>query len=351
MMGPITPDIPRPWVCDCNDPRYAEYFGRFIRAAGERYNGHPDIESVDMAMIGPWGEGAQAKHLKEPAARALCDAYIEAFPDTTLLAMLGDRQTNGYILSRVNAGYRADCIGDLRSAAGARFRSTKADPLDDRSFCHMLDRYPQQISAFGVQDCWKTAPVSFEACGVMNNWFDRGNDLDYIIEESLKWHISSFNGKSNTVPEEWADKTQDWIDRMGYRIGLRRIDYARAVKPGGAFTFDTWWQNTGCAPCYKKYPLAFKLSGDKTEYTYKTNADITQWLPGDALYDGRFYIPWDLPCGEYNLRLAFLDLQKMAPKLRLSMEGRCDDGWYDIGPVTVSETDASPLPSPARYWE
>ena len=342
-IGPMKPDCPRPWVCDCNDPLYAEYFGRFIALAGRRYDGHPDLESVDLSMIGPWGEGAKSKYLKEPALRALCDAYINAFPNTYLLAMLGDHRTNGYILSRINAGYRADCMGDLRSQV--------KDPLADRRFCHMLDRYPQQIAAFGVSDCWKTAPVSFEACGVINHWFDRGYDMDYIIEESVKWHISSFNGKSNTVPEEWKDKVQGWIDRMGYRIGLRKINYSGAVKPGGPLTFDTWWQNTGCAPCYKKYPLAFRLKNDRYSFVFKTDADVTKWLPGDALYDGRFYIPWDAPRGEYELQTAFLDLQGIAPKLNLSFEGRGEDGWYHIGPVTVSDTEESDLPDEARYWE
>ena len=361
------------WVCDCNNPLYAEYFGRYIREAGRRYNGHPDLESVDLSMIGPWGEGADSKYLKEPAMRALCDAYIDSFPDTWLLAMLGDNQTNEYILSRVNAGYRADCMGDLRGMV--------YDPLDGRRFCHMFDRYPQQIASFGVKDCWKTAPVSFEACGVINHWFDGGYDLDYIIEESLNWHMSSFNGKSNTVPEEWAEKVQSWIDRMGYRIGLRKITYPRAVKPGGAFAFDTWWQNKGCAPCYKKYPLAFRLTsvnagadasvnanaGASTnagavagvnagadagrDFVFKTDADVTKWLPGDSLYDSRFYMPWDAPLGEYKLQAAFLGTREDTPVLNLAMAGKQEDGWYDVGPVSVVESGESPQPDPTRYWE
>jgi len=329
------------WVCDCNNPLYAEYYGRFIREAGRRYNGHPDLESLDAAMIGPWGEGADVKLLKEPAMRALCDAYIESFPDTHLLAMLGDPKTNGYILSRRSAGYRGDCLGDLRD---------RNDPMNNWTFNHMFDRYPQQIIAFGVQDCWKTAPVSWESCWVLNWWYDNGYDLDYIIEQSLSWHLSSFSGKSNTVPEQWADKVQGWIDRMGYRIALRKINYSRAVQPGGALAYDSWWQNIGCAPCYRRYPLVFRLRGAQT-FMFKTGADITKWLPGDALYDSRFYIPWDMPLGEYRLQLALLGFQGDAPALNLSMAGKQDDGWYDIGPVTVSDTDESPLPEPTRYWE
>lgn len=339
IIGPKQAHCPDKWVCDCNDPRYAEYYGRFIRVAGQRYDGHPDLESVDMGLIGPWGEGAQARYLEDVPMRALCDAYIDSFTRTPLLAMLGDTKTNGYILSRCNAGYRADCMGDLREAGPAG------------QFCHMYDRYPQQIVSFGVQDCWKTAPVSFEACSVLNTWIDRGYDLDYIIEQSLKWHISSFNGKSNTTPPEWQERVQGWIDRMGYRFALRKINYSRAAKPGGLFAFDSWWQNINCAPCYKKYPLAFRLVGNQTTFVYKTDADVTKWLPGDALVDRTFHLPWNMPIGEYRLQVALLGLQDDKPAVSLSIVGKQADGWYDLGPVTVSDTDESPLPDPLRYWE
>jgi YD repeat-containing protein len=38
------------WRTDPEDPRYVRHFGAMIRALGARYDGNPDLESVDMAM-------------------------------------------------------------------------------------------------------------------------------------------------------------------------------------------------------------------------------------------------------------------------------------------------------------
>jgi hypothetical protein len=44
-----------------------------IRALGRRYDGHPDLESVDLAIVGAWGEGA-ALSWQFPVPRAGFDA-------------------------------------------------------------------------------------------------------------------------------------------------------------------------------------------------------------------------------------------------------------------------------------
>src|SRR5690606_20262404 len=40
------------WVVDPEDPRYAEYYGGLIRALGNRYDGHADLESIDVSLVG-----------------------------------------------------------------------------------------------------------------------------------------------------------------------------------------------------------------------------------------------------------------------------------------------------------
>ena len=45
------------WVVDPEDPLYAGCFGKMIRELGKRYDGHPDLEAVDLSIIGWAGEG------------------------------------------------------------------------------------------------------------------------------------------------------------------------------------------------------------------------------------------------------------------------------------------------------
>ena len=59
MVGPWRKLADYKWMVEPEDPRYVKYFGGLIRAMGERYDGHPDLESVDVSIVGA-GEKAQA---------------------------------------------------------------------------------------------------------------------------------------------------------------------------------------------------------------------------------------------------------------------------------------------------
>jgi hypothetical protein len=309
---------------DPENPLYAERFTRLVRELGKRYDGHPDLESVDLSIVGPWGEGEGTAGLREATMRALVDGYLDSFQITPLVMQPTDRRTNRYALSRKNVGWRADCLGDMRC-------------VDGRSRCHMFDYYPESIINFGVEDAWRKAPVTLEACWVMQHWKDQGWDIDYIIDQSLKWHISSFNGKSSAVPDECWPQVNRWLKKMGYRFALRRFAYPATVRPPGKLAFTTWWENQGVAPCYKQFPLAIRLTHDKTTEVLVTDADIRSWLPGDNVYDSAVFLPPEMPPGEYDLSIALLDPVSHQPKVKLAIAGIEPDGWYELGKIKVEE--------------
>ena len=312
------------WRTDPEDPRYAKHFGAMIRAVASRYDGHPDLESVDLAIVGAWGEGAGSAQLSEPTRRALVDAYVEGFEKTPLVQLLTDEKTNGYALSRRDVGWRVDCLGDVGGFGNGQWT-------------HMYDYYPQGIINFGMKDAWKTAPVSLEVCWVMQTWKDKGWDVDYMIDQSLKWHISSFNGKSSAVPAAWKPHVDRWLKKMGYRFVLRKLTYPEAVAPQGKLAYTTWWENKGVAPCYKQWPFAFRLKNGARTEVFLTEADIRKWLPGDNLHDGAVFLPADMPPGEYELAVALVDPQTRAPKVKLAIAGATEDGWYPMGKLKVAK--------------
>jgi hypothetical protein len=321
MLGAESGLAEKKWRTNPEDPRYARHFGAMIRALGARYDGHPDLESVDLSIVGAWGEGAGSELLSQTTREALVDAYLEAFRRTPLLMLLTDAKTNGYGISKRNVGWRVDCLGDMGG-----FSPT---------WSHMLDYYPQAILNFGMADAWKKAPVSLEVCWVMQHWKNKGWDVDYIIDQSLKWHISSFNGKSSAVPEEWKPNVERWLKKMGYRFVLRKFTYPSPVRPGGRLAFTSWWENKGVAPCYKEFPLALRVRNSRNSAVLETKADIRTWLPGDAVYDDAVFLPPDLPPGEYDLALAMVDPRTRDPKVKLAIEGVRPDGWYGMGEVKI----------------
>jgi hypothetical protein len=318
------------WAVDPEDERYDRYFGGFLRAMGERYDGHPDLEAVDLSIVGAWGEGAGSELLSQHTRESLVNSYTDVFRKTPLIALMMDRETNMYANSQIPVGWRVDCIGDLGFWAD-----------EQNGWTHMYDFYPQSIIDYNLKDDWKTSPLSFEICGTFLNWkekqgYDR-DDVRYIFEETLKWHISSFNAKSSPVPDEWKDLVDDWLKKMGYRFVLRRFSYPDEVKINGKLPFKSWWENNGVAPCYKDFTLAIRLKSGDQMALLPTDANIREWMPGDNVYDHSVFIPGDLPSGTYQVQVAIVDRWNFEPRVKLAIEGRGEDGWYQLGQIHITE--------------
>ena len=316
------------WVVDPEDPRYVQYFGNMIKALGARYDGHPDLESVDLSIVGWAGEGGGTELLSDNVMKKLLDAYIESFRKTPLTVLIHGKKATEYIKSKATVGWRQDCLGDL---------DFWADEQD--GWTHMYDYYPQTIINYGMQDAWKKSPVLFEVCADMMGWKNRHDynekDVNYIIEQSLKWHISSFNNKSGKIPEEWWPLVIRWQKKMGYRFVLRKFTYPEKLKPGRKLSFTSWWENKGVAPCYKRYPMTIRLINKHNTQILITEADIRNWLPGDNLYDDAVFVPMDMPAGEYDLQIGIIDPLTNRAKIKLAIEGKTHDGWYNLGKIII----------------
>ena len=204
----------------------------------------------------------------------------------------------------------------------------------------MYDTYPQLINECKVQDAWMDSPLSFEICSTFQVWKDKGygrNEVKYIFDQALKWHISSFNAKSSPVPPEWKDLVDYWLTKMGYRFVLRKFTYPGTVKQNGKLTFTSWWENKGVAPCFKDFVPALRLKSENNEAILITDANIKMWIPGDIIFDDAVFVPVDLPAGTYDIQIALVDRSKHKPGINLAIEGKGKDGWYQLGKIKVIE--------------
>ena len=320
------------WMPDHNDPLYLKHMGRLVKAFGERYDGHPDLDHVDMRSLGHWGEWHFAfvkprPTVKPEIRRALVDIYLDNFKKTPLIMLIGGGDELAYAVSK-GAGWRADCLGDL-GYWGPRWN-------------HMKDRYQQALDAADANDAWKRAPAVFEACGVMQKWSDEGYDVEFIFNEALRWHCSIFNGKSSPVPPRWWGATERFLKRMGYRFVLRCLTHPLKVKAGEALKLETEWENLGVAPPYRNYTVAFELRplgqrGSKAgAVRFTSDADLRTWLPGRYDLTLDFSVPSDLSPGRYHLMLALLDPFTNEPAVRLAIEGRDSQGWHGLSELEVT---------------
>jgi hypothetical protein len=333
------------WRVDPEDPRFLQYFGGMIKALGNRYDGHPDLESVDISFVGYWGEGDGTHLLSDNTRIKLIRSYLDNFKKTPLIfqPLNGDAPDPGVLVESLPIAARWPDGRDNGQGPEMRHVGWRIDCLGDMGFwdgwCHMLDVYPQDIIKSGMMDAWEKAPVTMEICGTFMSWLEREKydekTIKYSFDQALKWHVSSFNAKSSPVPEQWMPMVNDWLKKMGYRFALRKLTYPAEVRPHGPIFFTSWWENQGVAPCYKDFKLAFRLRNSNRTEILLTDADIRKWLPGDILYDDRVFLPDDLPEGSYDLELGIISLDDLTPKVKLAISGIRDDGWYTMGKISV----------------
>jgi len=309
---------------DSNDPRYLQHFGDFIRAFAARYDGHPDLECIDMAYAGYWGESGG--NSTPETAHKLTDIYLDSFKKTTLLSMLG---TPGCTHASAEGpkrglkiGWRADCFGDLRNG-------NSPDVPSRLSWNHTYDLYPKEITLCGVKEAWQTAPVTMETCGNVGTWALDEYDFDKIISEGYRYHMSVFMPKNVFFPERVMDKLVEFDKYIGYRFALRQMLLPLEAKPGAKFKAELFVDNLGCAPIYRPYKLALRFSQGKQSRVVRFNEDIRTWMPGHHWFQEELAFPADLGAGEVKVALGIVD-ETDAPRVWFAIDGKLDAGWHPL---------------------
>jgi hypothetical protein len=349
MVGKEVPSGIAKWRVDPEDPGYLCYYGDMIRALGQRYDGHPDLESVDISLVGYWGEGEGSHLLSNNTRVALINSYLDSFRKTNLSfqPLNGDAPDPGVLVKNTNiAAYWQD---GSNNGTGPQMRNLgwRLDCLGDMGFWpewhwnHMTDVYPIDIVKSGMGEAWKKAPVTMEICGTFLRWLEKEkynqDTVEYIFGEALKWHISSFNAKSSAVPGVWAPLVDKWLNKMGYRFVLRRFTFPSTAKLQGQLPVTSWWENKGVAPIYKDYKFVIRLKNAETTEILSTSAYLPGWLPGDIVHDEILYIPHNMPAGTYQVEIAIVAPVTFEPRVKLAIEGVNDEGWYPMGEIVLQD--------------
>jgi len=311
---------------DHNDPLYLKHWGEFIRALGRRYDGHPALESVDVAYGGSCGESGG--NASTATARKLVDVYLEAFPKTQLVSMIGTRGCAyaGRLKDR-HFGWRADCFGDLRNDG-------RGGPPDHLAWNHMYDAYPLEVDLGGIKDAWKTAPVTLETCWTVPYWRQKGWDLDAILEQGLKYHPSVFMPKSVYIPDEWMGKIMEFNKRLGYRFCLHQMVLPLEAAPGQRFAVPVTIDNKGVAPIYRPYRFALRFTQAGRHHVVKFNQDIRKWMPDFTSFRERIVLPPALKPGVASVSCSIVD-DRDRPVVRLAIKAVTPDGWHPLTSIDV----------------
>ena len=300
---PARPDGMR--VKDCpSDPKFLEYFGRTIRAFGERFDSDPTLAFMDISLPGAWGEGSHVDLFTEEQLANFVEIYTDVFKNTLLIGQICSPWLVKHSNENASVGWRADCIGKPNLT---------------------YKILPPKVEK--MEDVWKNGHVSFEAYWWLGEWRRQGWDLDKIIETLLSWHVSTFNAKSLPMPWEWKDKIDEWISKMGYHFVIDEVETQTSVKRGEQLLVRLVVDNVGVAPIYKRLPLYLRLKNGDCAQTFETDVDIRQWIEGKYEENIKIVLSQDMQVGEYELQIGIGG--NGAPSVCFASDAR-QDGEYSV---------------------
>lgn len=294
------------------DPKFIELFLEAVKKLGERFDGDPNFYAIDISLPGAWGEGHKLELYPDDILEVIVDVYTSVFKKTGLFGQVGRPELLKYANQKVRTGWRGDGFGN---------------PL------HIDEIYPQKIEK--VKDMWKTVPVSFESYWWLGEWKRQGWDIDILIDRSLQWHLSTFNGKSLPIPFEWKEKVDKWIAKMGYHFVIDSVTFPKNAKAGEKINVSLNIDNTGVAPIYIKTPLNVKLSCQDTCFNADSGIDITKWLPGKHNASFEITLPDNLPEGEYKLGLGICG--NSLPSVVFCSDAPADGDYSIVGSIRIEK--------------
>jgi hypothetical protein len=167
-------------------------------------------------------------------------------------------------------------------------------------------------------------------------WYLRNWDLDFILEQGLKYHATYFMPKSARLPDKWMDKLSAFCRKLGYRFVLRHALFYARVARNSTFAIQCWIDNVGVAPIYRPYAFALRLRQRGHEEIISVNdVDIRAWLPGDVWLDKRVTLPAGLQQGWAELSAALIDPESRRPAVRFAVREQFSDGWVPLGGIEV----------------
>lgn len=310
-----------------NSPQYLEHWGNFIRELGRRFDGHPDLENYTCAFVGPWGEGDA--NMSDEQITKFVDIFCEAFPKTQKIWEFSNRQMDIGLAKDPRGGWRANSFGDVYG------RGSDAVMLDV-SWNHHYDAYPQSIFERGMTDKWKTGPVFFEVGGPPMWWYKQEYDLEFILQQGKKFHMTYFMPKYCRIPEALMPTMAKYCRELGYRFVFRQAKFEALGSQAGPWHFDCWIENVGVAPIYRRYDFAIRFrQGDNSFIVPLKDVDIRTWLPGDFYLDRAIQLPKGLRAGLVELSVGLIDPQTQEAKVRFANKNAYSDRWLHLGKFEV----------------
>jgi hypothetical protein len=303
---------------DYGDPLYLEKHGNFIRALAQRYDGHPQIEFLDIGSYGIWGEWHTRNPQPWPVRKQILDMYLNGFRKMPLVTMSDDAEALAYTLPR-GTGLRRDGVGSPWH---------EANWIGSKKYANVP----------GFAEQWQRAPVVFEWYGPYDYLVQRGWSFDRALEFMASNHVTLINDNVGRVPPDQMPKLEEIGRRAGYRFVLREISHPEHRASGETLAVTMKWSNVGVGKLIRHHPLVlYLLDAAETIVCQQTqpDVDLTTWLPGDRTIAATLPLPADLPPGRYTLGVGLVDPTSKQPAIHLAIDAPHTHRLYRVSSIQV----------------
>ncbi len=317
---------------DFADPIFLACLEKFMAALGEKYNGDPRIELIDVGTYGTWGEGhtVEGDHVIYPLemVKTHFDLHCKYFPDTFVVC------NDDHMVGRIPKGQAE--VQEVLDYANARGMG-----VQDDSIC--CDYYFQMNGYDTMRAPWAFDKLADNAPNVIemaHYWYIKPQFESYFRDgltamEAYKSAHATFAG-FHAYPRVWLENeyylTEYCANRLGYWYFITGACIPELTDTVyNIITLDM--ENRGWARAYWPFDFKLRLKNEQGSYIIPLDADNRDWLPDapftlDLRVDAR-----GVPAGEYDVAVGLFEGDRPV-KLAIK-ETALDEGFYTIGRTTV----------------
>ncbi|HBE01094.1 MAG TPA: hypothetical protein DC049_01265 [Spirochaetia bacterium] len=327
------------------DPVYLKKAQNFIQAMGERYNGKPWLEFVQIAHMGqnggmtlagqtdtrPWYDAGFSIPVYKDAHKKIIQSYTEAFPNTQL------SQALGVPLAGENS------ISDMEEIISDLVQKKIMLKFGESGFSFYTVGISTEVDDYVEKYCKAYFPQTkiymeiFSTPRVMNSALDC--HLSY-------WHREG-EGTGLGLPYEptsdIAELYRFMARNIGYRFFLKEIEYPEQIKKGEKFIIRYEWLNNGSAPCYRDYGMSLALTGPSGKIVWEdiqlpqTPTSSLGWNSGCRVSETLGWTVRNAPPGSYDLRIGLRAMKNDSERIELPLAGQDDRRQYTVGKIKIIE--------------
>ena len=317
---------------DYDDPLLVSAMRRLIEAMGRRYGDNPRVASLELGLLGFWGEWhtwpRESLQASPATERAIVQSYHRAFPNKPLLA----RTARGVLGDYPWLGFHDDLFPD------------DTDNGQDWSFLATLGKA-------GREHNWKHAPIGGEMVPNASKRLlgaDWAKTLDMLERGHFSWIGPYCPALESSKDPQFLARRDALVRRMGYQFRLDEVRHDAETNAGGPLRVRIQGENEGIAPFYEPWTVELALLDDAGRVVARARLPdvVKTWGPGEFRIDRA--VSFDAPPGSYRVALGIRDPLTDRPGVAFANRLPRRNGWTLLTKLGVRQDLTKTSPASGR---